>query len=60
MRTISSIEEEFVILNRYKDRLEKELENAKSDKEKETIKRDIQSIDNIMSELQIEANEIIN
>lgn len=60
MRDLKSIEEEFVILNRYKDMLNKEKETKKAEEELKRIDKDINAVNELMKELQIEVNEWAN
>ena len=60
MRDLKSIEEEFVILNRYKDMLNKEKETAKDEEELKRIDKDINAVNELMKELQIKVNEWAN
>lgn len=61
MRDLKSIQEEFVILNRYKDLLEKNKDSLKykenSIEELNKINQDLKAIDELMKDLQIEVNE---
>lgn len=60
MRDLKSIEEEFVILNRYKDMLNKEKETTKDEENLSRIDKDINAVNELMKELQIEVNEWAN
>ena len=60
MRDLKSIEEEFVILNRYKDMLNKEKETTKDEEGLKRIDKDINAVDELMKELQIEVNKWAN
>ena len=57
MRDLRSIEEEFVILNRYKELLIKEKEKSE---DKEKLEKEINTVDNIMEDIQIEVNKWAN
>lgn len=59
MEDIRLIERVFVIFNRYKDELEKRIENS-TEEEKIKIENELKEIDNLMNELNIKMNEEFN
>lgn len=60
MRDLKSIEEEFVILNRYKDMLNKEKETTIDEETLSRIDKDINAVNELMEELQFEVNDWAN